>query len=84
MSYLFLSSSAVTVHLGATQLPEYVVWHEVRHHITHIAKQWRIDDAWWKKRIFRDYYKVTTDTGFLMLLYRNVETGDWYIQRAYD
>jgi hypothetical protein len=34
--------------------------------------------------IWREYVKVTTDTGLLCLLYRNLHDGGWFLARIYD
>jgi hypothetical protein len=49
-----------------------------------IAKRWRVDVDWWRGRVWREYFKLTTHTGLLVILYRDVLTGRWYLQRLYD
>lgn len=51
-------------------------WHEV----TSIREHWRIDDEWWRLTISRAYYSVILDRGRLATLYRDLVTGDWYLQ----
>jgi hypothetical protein len=34
--------------------------------------------------VWREYLKVTTDTGLLCLLYRELPAGGWFLARVYD
>jgi hypothetical protein len=54
------------------------------HTVQGIAKRWRVDVEWWRKRIWREYFKLYTHTGLLVVLYRDLLTGQWYLQRLYD
>lgn len=64
--------------------PCYLVWRGRRHQVTYIARRWRIDMDWWHGRVWRTYYKLSTDTGLLLILFQDLTTGDWYLQRLYD
>ena len=54
------------------------------HPVQAVAKRWRVDQEWWQARIWREYFKLTTKTGLLVIIYRDLLTGDWYLQRLYD
>jgi hypothetical protein len=43
-----------------------------------------VDTGWWRLRVWREYFKLETDTGLLVIIYRNLLTDDWYFQRLYD
>ena len=68
----------------AGETPRSFVWKGRRHTIVHIARRWRLDFGWWRLRIWRDYYKTTTDTQLLAVIYHNLVDGGWYIQQIYD
>jgi len=34
--------------------------------------------------IWRDYWKVVTDTGLLCVLYQDLTQGHWYLERIYQ
>jgi hypothetical protein len=49
-----------------------------------IAKRWRVDQRWWQQWIWREYFKLHTDSGLLVILYKDMTNGTWYLQRLYD
>jgi hypothetical protein len=57
-------------------------WHDVEF----IANKWRENSSWWDKEIAvnRELYKVATTDGILCIVYRNLNTDVWCIQRIYD
>jgi hypothetical protein len=83
MTRLWLVGSIITMTEHA-ELPAHFVWQGRVHRIQHIARRWRVDLEWWRLRIWRDYFRVTTDTGLLVVLYHDLQTGAWYVQRLYD
>lgn len=60
------------------------IWHGERHRVESVIDNWRVDVEWWRVRIWRDHYRVTTDTGLLVVLYRDLLDGGWRVQRIYD
>jgi len=61
-------------------------WQGQSHRILEICSRWRIHTRWWEsgQAIWREYWKVTTDTGLLCLLYRNLSDSGWFLARVYD
>ena len=74
----------ITVEDDALMTPQAVIWRGQRHRVERVAKRWRVDKQWWLLRIWREYFKVATQTGYLVVLYRDLQTGGWYLQRWYD
>lgn len=60
------------------------VWRNRTHEIKTIHKCWSIETGWWSQRIERDYYKVTTDNGHLLVIYGDLLTERWFVYRVYD
>ena len=62
------------------------VWQGTSHPIEAIYKRWRVHTRWWEpeQTIWREYLKVTTHTGLLCLLYRDLLGDGWYLARIYD
>jgi hypothetical protein len=59
-------------------------WQERIHQVLEITSRWRVDIDWWQGRIWRAYFKVSTDSGLLAIIYQDLITGNWYLQRYYD
>ena len=55
-------------------------------HLVHdISTHWRIHTGWWSgNEVWRDYWEVTTNTGFLCVLYHDLLEGAWYLERIYE
>jgi hypothetical protein len=64
--------------------PAIIQWRWRRHSVTRIVKRWRVDEGWWQSRIWREYFQLITDSGLLLLVYHDVRTGQWRLQRVYD
>jgi hypothetical protein len=61
-------------------------WQGTSHRILEVYDRWRIHTRWWEPHdaIWREYVKVTTDTGLLCLLYCDLSAGGWFLARVYD
>lgn len=68
------------------EAPAGFTWQGWMHAIEEFHNRWRIHTRWWdvEEAIWREYVKVTTDTGLLCLLYRDLRTGGWFLVRVYD
>jgi hypothetical protein len=64
--------------------PQQLVWQEQMHTITQITRRWRIRSDWWDEPLWRDYFKLTTDTGLLLIIFHDLLGDKWYLQRLYD
>jgi hypothetical protein len=71
---------------GGEERPAGFAWRGAAHPIEAICNRWRIHTRWWEldEVVWREYLKVTTDTGFLCLLYRDLLGGGWFLARLYD
>jgi hypothetical protein len=81
---LWPQGEPIAVVSDAAQTPRAFTWQGQAHRVQGIAKRWRVDIDWWRGRVWREYFKLTTHTGLLVVLYRDVLTGRWYLQRLYD
>jgi len=52
--------------------------------VTGIANRWRVHTLWWREEIWREYFKVLTDSGLLCTLYHDLLAEHWYLERVYD
>jgi len=71
---------------GEGMLPTGFDWKGETHHVLEVCNRWRVHTRWWgpNEVIWREYLKVTTDTGLLCLLYRDLLSSDWFLTRLYD
>lgn len=60
-------------------------WRARVHRVQHLSAHWRIHTKWWtENEIWRDYWQVATDTGLLAVLYANLLSGEWLLERIYE
>ena len=45
--------------------------------------RWRISERWWPQPIDREYVRVT-GPGWLALIFRDLLSGGWFLERIYD
>lgn len=83
MTHLWPEGAAVKVWADADG-PRRLVWNETVHPVQAITNQWRLDQGWWRLRIWRDYFMIETSTGFRLEVYHDLITDKWYLQRWYD
>ena len=50
------------------------------HAVATVRESWRIDDEWWRQPISRLYHDVVLEGGQLLVLYRDLVGGGWYVQ----
>jgi hypothetical protein len=46
-----------------------------------VVDEWRIDDEWWRTPIHRRYVEVVLEGGAHVVLFEDVVTGEWYVQK---
>lgn len=83
MSYLWIPALSIELRLHEGEPVEFQ-WHGKIHCILRITRHWRVDVEWWRLRIWRDYYKVVTNTGLLAVVYYDLLDEQWYLQQVYD
>lgn len=64
--------------------PTRFTWRSQTHQVVEITRAWRVDIDWWQDRVWRAYFKLSTDTGLLVIIYQDLLSGEWYLQRLYD
>ena len=83
MTFLWSDGTAITVVIDAG-VPQQFIWQRNTHIVQGIAHRWRVDEDWWRGRICRDYYKLYTDSGYLVVIFQDLLTRQWYLERLYD
>jgi hypothetical protein len=59
-------------------------WEGHRHVVEQIVERWRVDEGWWRRRVWREYFQLVTRSGLLVLIYHDVRASEWRLQRLYD
>lgn len=84
MTRLWPEGQAIDVTPDAHGIPVSFTWNGQVHRVSEVVQQWRVDTEWWRQRTWRAYYKLTTTSGLLVVVYQNLLTETWYLQRLYD
>ena len=89
MSPLWPDGQSVQTQARATgadwPTPEAFCWNGAYHRILHHGPHWRVHTDWWtEKEIWRDYWQVATDTGWLCVIYHDRHGDAWYLERVYE
>jgi hypothetical protein len=54
-----------------------------RREVVEVCNRWRVEEAWWRDPIARDYFKVAGEH-WLALIYFDRVAGTWHLERLYD
>ncbi|MBX3081732.1 MAG: hypothetical protein KF716_08850 [Anaerolineae bacterium] len=84
MSRFYAAGEKIAVETDEAQHPMSYIWQLQHYDVENIADHWRIDEDWWQQRLWRDYFKLTTTSGYLVLIYHDLVADNWYLQRVYD
>jgi hypothetical protein len=84
MTYLWAGGDPIQVEVDERWGPVRFVWRARAHPVSEVTNRWRVDEEWWNRRIWREYFKLVTTTGLLVIVFRDLMTGEWYLQRLYD
>jgi hypothetical protein len=84
MTRLWPAGQPIRVQTGDRDCPEQLTWQGQAHPVEGIANRWLVDEDWWKQRIWREYFKLFTTTGLLLVIYHDLVADRWYVQRLYD
>lgn len=84
MSPFWPEGQAIDVREGP-RTPRVFRWQGHRHTISGVSARWRVHTNWWTEHeIWRDYWEVTTDSGLLCVIYCDMITRDWMLERIYE
>lgn len=84
MTRLWPDGTAIDMVADETGRPLRFVWQGRPHEVETITRQWRVLDGWWRVPAWRAYYKLTTTSGLLVVVYQDLPGGAWYLQRLFD
>ena len=46
--------------------------------------RWKVEASWWNRPVVREYWKAVLNNNLLCELFRDVATGEWFVERVYD
>ncbi|HEX5466032.1 MAG TPA: hypothetical protein VFW92_05070 [Candidatus Limnocylindrales bacterium] len=72
----------VVVDLDALGRPVRLRWPGTNEPVE-VCNQWRVEEAWWRRPIRRDYFKLV-GPHILALVYLDGVDGTWHLERVYD
>ena len=84
MSRLWPTGEAIGVMADDSGVPQRLIWQGRPHAVHNVARRWRVDTDWWRGRVYREYFKLTTRSGLLVLIYHDLIADTWFVQRLYD
>jgi hypothetical protein len=84
MRRLWPEGESISVQSDTLANPLAFTWQGRVHPVDAIVKRWRIDEGWWRKQVWREYFKLATTTGLLVVIYKDWRSGRWYLQGLYD
>ncbi len=82
MTRLLRGHPRIDVELDPTGRPVAIAW-AGRSEPVEVCNRWRVDEAWWREPIARDYFKVA-GRRWLALVYHDRLAGSWHLERLYD
>lgn len=83
MTRFWSAGQSIQVEIQGDE-PVQLTLYGVSHRVMHVVRRWRIDEGWWDRRIWRDYFKLHTHNGWLMVIYHDLLSDKWFVQRLYD
>ena len=84
MTRLWSEGSPITVAADDAGKPLRFTWQGQPHLVNEVTRRWRVNLDWWRQRTWRDYFKLTTESGLLVIVYHDLQEHQWYLQRLYD
>jgi hypothetical protein len=84
MTHFWPEGEPVEVEADSLWTPVRLTWQGTVHPVETITDRWRVDEEWWRGRVWREYFTLITSTGLLMEIFHDLTADEWYVQRVYD
>jgi hypothetical protein len=84
MTKLYQPAQSIEATIGDKGEPLAFEWREQVHHVLHVNNHWRIHVEWWRTEIWREYFQTETLSRLTCVIYRDLLTDTWYLERIYD
>lgn len=84
MSRFWKKPESIVIQADSSGTPQVFVWRGETCQVNGISNNWIFDEGWGPNRTWRHYFKLTTTAGWLVYVYRDLLTGQWYLARLFD
>jgi hypothetical protein len=84
MTRLWPEGAPIQVTVDQDGQPRHIVWQDRPHLVAHITRRWRVRSDWWREMVWRDYFKLITNTGLLLIIYHDLRQETWHVQQLFD
>ena len=86
MTYIWQDGLPIEVNSDRDGQPKSLIWNRKKHPIHRIFNRWIFHDYWWAddEHEWRDYYFIITETHLILVIFRDVLSGSWFIYQMYD
>ena len=86
MTRLWPAGEPIEVNTDDEGRPVGFAWQGQSSRLHQIQQHWQVDNDWWSEegRVWRDYLAVTTTTGLLCVIYRDLLGEGWWLAKVYD
>ncbi len=74
----------IDVYADESGVPGSFTWRGRKHTVAKIIRRWQIDEQWWRERICREYFKLATNNRMLVIVYQDLVSSKWHLQRLFD
>lgn len=84
MTRLWEQGIPIRVRADSLGVPQSFTWEGRRYTVARLTRRWRVDEQWWRGRVWREYFELVTGSRLLAILYHDLASGEWCLQRVYD
>jgi len=75
--------SSIQVTTDRHDLPRAIVWREHIREVQCVYELWRERQRWWGQPIERDYFRLELEDGQMRVVFRDVRTNQWLLERRH-
>ena len=73
----------IQVTIDPQGLPRALVWRDRIREVEAIYEMWRERRRWWSRPVERDYFRLETGDGQMRVVFYDVRTGRWLLERRH-
>ena len=84
MTRLYRPAQPIEATIGDEGEPLAFEWRGQVHRVLHLSNRWRIHLEWWRVELWREYFQVEVQGRLTCVIYRDLLTERWYLERIYD